>query len=184
MKAAIFGGSFDPPHTGHDAIVTSALKDLDIDRLYIVPTWMSPFKNGFSAPPEQRIAWAKRLWGHLDNVTIIDYEVRQKRSVPSAESVLYLKKCYPISHLYLIIGADNYKTLPKWHRYDELKHEVEFVVANRDGRPLPQDLKKLPIHVNISSSILRDSPDPDFIPTSIRDEVLSYYKQGKLCKNV
>ena len=178
MKAAIFGGSFDPPHTGHDAIVKSALKDLDIDRLYIVPTWMSPFKDGFSATPEQRLAWTKRLWENLPNVTIIDYEIRQQRSVPSAETVQYIKGCYPISHLYLIVGADNFQSLPRWYRYDELLEEVEIVVANRDGRPLPKDLKKLPIHVNISSSILRESPNPDFIPTSIREEVLSYYKQG------
>lgn len=178
MKAAIFGGSFDPPHSGHDAIVKSALKDLDIDWLYIVPTWMSPFKDGFSATPEQRMAWAKRLWGNIPNVTIIDYEVRQHRSVPSAETVQHIKRCYPIEHLYLIVGADNFKSLPKWTRYDDLISEAEIVVANRDGRPLPEDLKKLPIHVNISSSILRESPNPDFIPMSIREEVLSYYKQG------
>lgn len=45
LNIAIFGGSFDPPHTGHDEIVKAALNALDIDKLIIIPTFCSPFKE-------------------------------------------------------------------------------------------------------------------------------------------
>ncbi|MBD3829662.1 MAG: adenylyltransferase/cytidyltransferase family protein, partial [Arcobacter sp.] len=47
MRIAIFGGSFDPIHIAHVAIVETALKQLDIDKLIIVPTYLNPFKNSF-----------------------------------------------------------------------------------------------------------------------------------------
>ena len=179
MRAALFGGSFDPPHIGHDAIVKSALQNLHVDTLFIMPTWKNPFKTSFNASPIQRFKWAEKLWGKIQGVSVLDYEISQEKPVTSYESVKYLKNLYNLEHIYLIIGADNLKSLHKWNNYEKLKNEVEFVIASRDGQKLPNDLKKLPINVNISSSDLRESPNPDFIPASIRDEILRYYKQGK-----
>lgn len=54
MNIALFGGSFDPPHKGHEAIIKEALKKLDIDKLIIMPTFINPFKQNFSADEKQR----------------------------------------------------------------------------------------------------------------------------------
>ena len=44
---ALFGGSFDPPHIGHEAVV-KALKDFkEIDKIIIMPTFLNPFKSKF-----------------------------------------------------------------------------------------------------------------------------------------
>ncbi len=48
MKIAIFGGSFDPIHTGHIKIIKKALKELDIDYIILVPTYLNPFKKEFT----------------------------------------------------------------------------------------------------------------------------------------
>lgn len=42
---AVFGGSFDPPHFGHLRIIESALAELEIDKLFVVPTFLNPFKS-------------------------------------------------------------------------------------------------------------------------------------------
>ena len=89
MKVAVFGGSFDPPHIGHDLIIKSAFKSLDIDKLFIIPTYINPFKKGFVADENTRLAWVKKLWGSLEKVEFLDYEVRAKRPVPSIESVYF-----------------------------------------------------------------------------------------------
>ncbi|EHY0864762.1 nicotinate-nicotinamide nucleotide adenylyltransferase, partial [Campylobacter coli] len=102
MKIALFGGSFDPPHKGHDAIVKEALAGLDIDKLVIMPTFINPFKKGFFADEKQRFAWVNRLWGKLEKVEICDFETKQKRPVPSIESVEYLYKIYHPSKFYLL----------------------------------------------------------------------------------
>ncbi len=82
----------------------------------------------------------------------MDFEAKQTRAVPTIETVEYLKRRYDLNKIYLIIGADNLSSLKNWHRYNELKNMVEFIVASRDETILPKELKKLPINVKISSS--------------------------------
>lgn len=177
MRVGVFGGSFDPPHIGHDMIIKEALKSLNIEILFIVPTWLNPFKKTFSAPPQKRLQWVKKLWEELDRVKICEYEFDNKRPTTSIETINYLYEIYPITKCFLLIGADNIKSLHQWNRYEELAKKVEFVVALRDGIKIDENLKKLQINANISSSKLRENLDYKYIPQEILSSVKEYYKE-------
>lgn len=181
MKLAFFGGSFDPPHLGHDSIVKMALDSLEIDKLIIMPTYISPFKAEFSAPPELRLSWANRIWGDLPKVEISEFEIAQNRPVPTIESVLHLYDIYKIEKFYLLIGADHLATLDKWHDFKLLSSLVHFIVAERDQIRIPNELQKLNIHIDISSSRIRSEPTQNQIPAEIKEEVIKFY-QGLKCK--
>jgi nicotinate-nucleotide adenylyltransferase len=58
---ALFGGSFDPPHIGHEAIVKALMKLDEIDKIIIMPTYLNPFKTEFFAPADLRVKWLKKL---------------------------------------------------------------------------------------------------------------------------
>jgi nicotinate-nucleotide adenylyltransferase len=178
LKIAIFGGSFDPPHKGHESIINEALKTLDIETLFVVPTYLNPFKDSFVADERTRLLWLEKLFKDKNKIKILDFEVKQKKAVPTIETVLYLLSLYDLEKIYLIVGSDNFSQITKWHRYDELKNLVEFVIATRDVINFPKDLKKLSINVNISSSKLREKMDISFIPKKIENDVKKYY-QGK-----
>ncbi|PSM52324.1 fused nicotinate-mononucleotide adenylyltransferase / ribosomal silencing factor [Campylobacter blaseri] len=183
MNIAIFGGSFDPPHNGHNEIIKKVLNTLDIDRLFIVPTFINPFKNSFFAPPNLRLEWIKTLWANLEKVEIFDYEIRQNRAVATIETVLQIHKTYEISNLFLIIGADNLENLEKWHRFDELKKLVKFVVATRDAIKVPLNLQKINLNVNISSTKIRNGNFTG-IPNLIKNDVIQFYKRKKMNNRV
>lgn len=177
MNIAIFGGSFDPPHLGHDMIVKEALKSLNINKLIIIPTFLSPFKSEFGAPPNLRLQWCRSLWENLSpKIIVSDYEASQNRAVASIDSVSYFKNKFNASRIYLIIGADQLNSLHKWHRYDELKALVSFVVACRDGIKIDENLQKLDINVKISSSKIKSELNFKHIPTAILDSVEKFYK--------
>lgn len=178
MNIAFFGGSFDPPHFGHDGIVKMALNTLDIDKLIIMPTYISTFKNEFNAPPKLRYEWVKKIWGNLSKVEISDFEINENRPVPTIESVRRMYEIYDIEKFYIIIGADHLATLEKWHNFQELCKLVTFIIAARDHISIPKELKKFDIHVNISSSQIRTNLEDDKIPEIIKDEVIKFY-QGK-----
>ncbi len=181
MILAIFGGSFDPLHIGHIEIVKKALNELKIDKLLIVPTYINPFKKRFTAPANKRLEWLKKVFENKKKVEVIDFEIKQKRAVYTIETLLHLKSCYKnIEKTYLIIGADNLKNLQKWHKFEELKKQVTFVVATRKDTKLPKDLKKLSINVNISSTSLRDKIDENFLPKTLKDEIKKYYIRKKM----
>jgi len=172
---ALFGGSFDPPHIGHEAIVKELLKLSYIDEVVIMPTYLNPFKKSFYADAKLRLNWLKSIFNNYKNITICDYEVKQNRQVTSIESVKYLLKSY--SHIYLVIGADNLSSLHKWKNYNELKKLVTFIVASRDEIEIDKSFKKLHIDYDISSTQLRNCVDISYIPKQCAKEIEQFYKE-------
>ncbi|QCD44323.1 nicotinate-mononucleotide adenylyltransferase [Campylobacter mucosalis] len=181
MKIALFGGSFDPPHMGHDSIVKNALEILDIDRLIVMPTFISPFKDEFSAPPQVRFAWVNKIWGKFDRVSISKFEIEQNRPVPTIQTARHLYDTLDIDKLYIIIGADHLSSLDKWHEIDALKKLCTFIIAKRDHIDIPSGFKTMDINEDISSSRIRNELISDRIPNQIKDEVINFY-QGEQCK--
>ena len=96
MKIALFGGSFDPPHAGHDAAVKAILSSLKPDLLIIMPSFLNPFKKSFSAPPQLRLRWCRALWSDAPHVEVSDYEISQNVPVPTIQSVKFLLEKYGI----------------------------------------------------------------------------------------
>ena len=172
---ALFGGSFDPPHIGHKAIV-EALDELEfIDKTVVMPTHLNPFKSKSYASSELRFRWLNEIFQHLSSVEINNYEVAQKRKVTTLESVKYLLTKY--RKIYLVIGADNVASLPNWSNYNELSNLVTFIVASRDNININNKYLKLDIDENISSSELREVMKSSKLPKVCAVEIEKYYKE-------
>ena len=150
---ALFGGSFDPPHIGHEAIVKALLNIKYIDKVIVIPTFLNPFKSQSFAPPELRLKWLEEIFNEYKRVEISDYEVKQKEKVPTIRSVKHFLKKY--KKIYLIIGADNLASLSKWKSFNELKELVTFIVASRDEIKIPKEFLTLNIDEKISSTQIR-----------------------------
>ena len=179
MRIAIFGGSFDPLHLAHVAIVQNALTKLDIDKLIIIPTYLNPFKSSFSLDPQTRFELLKKVFVKFEKVEVSNYEINQLGPSYSINTVNYLKGLYNPSKIYLIIGEDNIKNLEKWYKYNELKELVEFVIASRAGFKTKKvnEFKCLDINIDISSTQLREKINLDYIPREIKDDILNLNKK-------
>ncbi len=175
MRIAIFGGSFDPPHKGHIRIVEQALKELPIDKLIIVPTYLNPFKKNFVAPPRLRLQWLKKIFAPYSNVIVSDFEIRQGRPTCAIETVEHFKRRFAPQKIYYIIGSDNLASLHKWKNYKRLKKEVEFVVATRGRAKIPSKYKILKVDVPISSTELRKDPKLRYLPKILAWPIRRFY---------
>ncbi len=184
IDIALFGGSFDPPHIGHEQIVKKIINKIKIDKLFIVPTYINPFKEKFYADQNIRYKWLKTIFKNYKKVSILDYEIKQNRAVATIETVKYLKKLYNIKNFYLIIGADNLKDLHKWKNFNQLNKLVTFIVATRNNIKVPKNLINLKISANISSTKLRETLDKRYLPTSVSDEIIKYYKREQMNKRI
>ncbi len=172
---ALFGGSFDPPHLGHKAVVDAVLSTLDVDKVIVMPAYLNPFKREVYAPPELRLKWLKEIFSSYKNVEVDDFELTCKQKVPSLQTVQHLQKKY--DKIYLVIGADNLKSLHKWVGYDELKTLVTFVVATRDDEQIPREYISLHVNEPISSTSLREDIKKEFLPASVAGEIEKFYKE-------
>ncbi len=176
---ALFGGSFDPPHIGHEAIVKALMNFKEIDKVIVMPTYLNPFKSKFYASSTLRVEWLKEIFKEYKNVEISEYEVSKKRAVSTIESVKHLLKSY--KKIYLVIGADNLSSLDKWNRYDELKELVTFIVVPRDNIDIPKQFLRVDIDEKISSTELRECVEISKLPKKCAKEIYNFYKENS-CK--
>ena len=170
---AIFGGSFDPPHRAHQLIVLKALEFLDIDRLFIVPAYLNPFKESFLAPAELRLQWCKTLFDPLENVTVSDFEIVQGRSIYTSDTVKYFQNEYDVK--YVIIGSDNLESLTRWHEFEWLNEQVVWVIATREKSKLHTEILrkwvKIELSEAISSTHIRNTKELEGIDSRIVNSV-------------
>jgi len=181
MDIAVFGGSFDPPHMGHQKIVELALSELPIEKLFVVPTYLNPFKSHFHLEPSERFELLEELFDENNKVEICDYEIKQKEKTPTFETISFLKASYNIEKIYLIIGADNLKNIHLWYNFLELKELVSFVVVTRDDIALENEylgtLTVLNLEEKVSSTDLRKNMNLDLIPLKLKEKVTRIWKK-------
>src|SRR5262245_65989258 len=60
MTIGLFGGSFDPAHKGHAHVAETALKRLDLDKVWWMVTPQNPLKPQ-SSPLKSRVKSARRF---------------------------------------------------------------------------------------------------------------------------
>lgn len=175
---AMYGGSFNPPHLGHQSIVQGALKVLDIAEVLVVPTYLNPFKTSSWASANQRLQWCHTLFDSQDKVRVIDYEVKEGQSTPTSQTVKHLNLDYTVR--YLIIGSDNLTSLRQWHNFEWLNEMLIWVIVTREGYPLEvaglREWKILPCNVPISSSEIRAKKDLHYVDKKIKKSVTERLK--------
>ena len=172
---ALFGGSFDPPHVGHVAIVDALREITYIDKVVIMPTYLNPFKSHSHASSEQRFKWLKKIFKHQNDVYIDDFEIKQNKPIPTIQSVNHLLKDY--EKIYVVIGADNLASLNKWSNYEELKSKVTFIVASRDDIKISDNFITLHIDEKVSSTHLRKDVELSKISQICAIEIQKFYKE-------
>lgn len=170
---AIFGGSFDPPHKGHQLIVEKAIENLQIDQLFVVPAYLNPFKTYTLADAATRLTWCHTLFDPIERVKVDEYEIKEGKSTVTSQSVKHFNRTYDVK--YLIIGSDNLSTLTKWHAFEWLNETVTWVIVTRDNHHLDTDelnrWELLPLEAPISSTQIREEKDLQFIDEKIRESV-------------
>lgn len=183
MQIAIFGGSFDPPHIGHETIAKKILKKLDIDLLIVVPAYLNPLKVKSFLDAKTRYKLLKKLFSKKEDINVSNYEIKQEKAVYSIETIRHMIKKYKPSKVYLVIGADNYKSFHLWDKYEEILELVTLVVVTRDGIKYNKndDIKRIKVDIKISSTQLRNTFNLNYIPKKIRKNVEKiWHKKGKI----
>ena len=178
---AIFGGSFDPPHKGHQHIVESAVQNLDIDKLFVVPAYLNPFKSSSLASPDKRLSWCQTLFADIEKVSIEDYEIKQGKSTFTSETVKHFNMTYNVK--YLIIGSDNLSSLSKWHKFDALNAQIIWVIVTREGYDLTveglREWRVLTLTHSASSTQIREELQLCHVDKKIKESVKKHLRRIK-----
>ena len=134
MRVAIFGGSFNPPHVGHQLVALYVLETAGVDELWFVPCWRHTFGKALEAF-EDRLRMSERAAAALGaRVRVSDVEARLGGEVSrTLLTIKALQASHPDHEFLLVSGADVEPDLPLWYGADELLRSVRRLVVGRTG---------------------------------------------------
>lgn len=124
MAVGLFGGSFDPPHLGHVALVEAATAALGLARVIVLVT-VGPAYKQVEEDVEVRIELARAAFpGH---------EVEREEGT-SDETVRAAERRF--GDVVFLIGADQFLDFPDtWHDPAAVLDHARLGVAARPGYP-------------------------------------------------
>jgi len=130
----IFGGSFDPPHIGHVALVGAALEVLDLPEIWVIPAG-NPVHRKLSgyASPEVRLHWLERIFLRQPRVRVQDWEVYRGKPASTIDTLRYIRHEFPDCHPLLLLGADAFSGIRQWVKYPEHMRLCDVAVFDRTG---------------------------------------------------
>ena len=164
MRTAFFGGSFDPPHLGHIAIARAAQQALHLDQVLFAPVGLQPLKPaGSSASFEHRAAMTALAIEHQPNCILSRLDAPHPDNPQpnyTIDTLHQLKAQLSAgSSLYLLLGADSFRTLHHWRRASEIPFAATLIVASRPH----EDIADLPSHLPHGVSLIHQ-PDTSHPP--------------------
>lgn len=134
QTVVLFGGSFDPPHTGHRLIAEAALKQLNADFVWWLVSPQNPLKARKAGSAEVRLAASRELAAHPKFI-VSDEEARLNTQY-AIDTVTALQNRYPHVHFVWLIGADNMSQMHQWKDWRGLMTRVPLAVYPRPGATL------------------------------------------------
>jgi nicotinate-nucleotide adenylyltransferase len=151
MNVAIFGGTFDPIHSGHLAVARAARERFALKQVLFIPADAPPHK--MKAPItayQHRFAMVAIATAGEKEFVPSDLEApptadKERRPSYSIETVRRVRSMLKNSdRLFFLIGMDAFKDIATWREPDALLREAEFIVVSRPGFSLADVADALP----------------------------------------
>ena len=133
-RIGILGGTFDPPHNGHIAIATAALKELRLDKIIFIPAGNPPHKTKrVVSSIDDRLQMLRLALHGITYFEISDIEINRIGLSYTVDTLRELCIKYPNDQFFYLIGADNVSEMETWYKPDEIISLATVAAANRPG---------------------------------------------------
>ena len=169
MRIAIYGGSFNPMHIGHEKIVDYVLDNLNIDKIIIIPVGIPSHRENNLEQSDTRLKICKEIFKENKKIEVSDIEIKGEGKSYTYDTLLKLMDLYGENNEFFeIIGEDSLKSLKTWKNYEELLKICKFIVFRRkDDKNIQIDEEFL----NNKNIIILENEYYDISSTEIRNMV-------------
>jgi len=139
-RIALFGGSFDPIHSGHLGVARAADRRFNFDEIHFIPASRPPHKlKQHLAPFPHRFAMVALACSEhphfVPSLTEAGEDFSGSQLHYSVDTVRYFRHAFhgQGDRIFFIVGADAFLDIPMWKEYETLLGLCDFIVANRPG---------------------------------------------------
>ncbi len=198
MRIGIFGGTFDPPHTGHKKYADELKERLSLDKLIVIPTATPPHKmRKDTSSAEDRLNMLKLLFDGESGVEVSDMEIARGGKSYTYETVTLLHGIYPDDELIFLLGSDMLLSFHTWRNPDIILSHVKICAVTRSNETDEKTLREyveeyFPVDkerfitcdfdpIELSSTQIRNAVrNGESIDGLVDEQVLKYIKEKEL----
>ncbi|MEX1185112.1 MAG: nicotinate-nucleotide adenylyltransferase [Gemmatimonadaceae bacterium] len=182
MRIGVFGGTFDPPHTGHALVAGDACETLGLDTVLWIPAAHQPLKD---APPLAPASDRRRMVELAINgdprFSLDTVELDRGGLSFTVDTLEALAKRQRGAQLVLLVGADAWASFDRWRDPERILSLAEVAVIARAGESPRTVSGHTPTVVtarcvDVSSTEIRDRvrrglPITGFVSDAVREHI-------------
>jgi nicotinate-nucleotide adenylyltransferase len=134
-RVGLFGGTFNPVHQGHLTAARDVLYQLNLDRIYFVPSALPPHKsNDQLVPARQRLEMVSLAVGESNRFCVCDIEIQRTGPSYSIDTVRQFRANTSVGgQLFFVLGMDAFLEIHTWKTFEALFYETACAVMSRPG---------------------------------------------------
>lgn len=189
-RIGLFGGSFNPIHSGHINLAVSVMEKLMLDKVIFIPSGLAPHKSSSEyADSADRLEMCRLATEEYESFEVSDYEINKSGKSYSVYTVEHFRKIFPDDELFLMVGSDMLLTFDTWFRYEDILKNAVLAAVSRNGNDF-DELYKMTEKLSDLGRIVVINNDAITISSSkIRkmiknNEDISCYLNGKVVKYI
>lgn len=133
-KIVIFGGTFDPVHTGHLIMTEQAYSTFNLDRVVFMPAGDPPHKDSKQVTDSsRRLEMLKLAISDNSHFKISEKEINQTGESFTVDTLKFYEKKFSECEIYFLIGADSLLDICNWKEPDYILENANLIVVGRSG---------------------------------------------------
>ncbi len=130
MQVGLFGGTFDPVHNGHLRVAEEVRERFRLDRLYFVPAFSQPLKQGVKVTAAaDRLKMVEMATRSNKFFRVSHIEMLRGGLSYSIETIRFFRERY--GEIYFLVGLDAFSEIDKWKNYRTIFECAHLVVLVR-----------------------------------------------------
>lgn len=134
MRIGIFGGTFDPVHTGHLILAEQCRDQGGLDEVWFLPSYHPPHKHDKGVTRfEQRCDMLELATAGHPAFRINRIEKELPPPSYTAETLAELHRRHPQADFHLLMGSDSLPDLPQWYEPLRVVAQAGLIVVPRPG---------------------------------------------------
>ncbi len=172
MRTGIYGGSFNPVHNGHIHLADSAAEELGLDRIFLLPSGISPHRSSLEyAPGDDRLEMLELACIGHEKLIPCDFELRNAGKSYTVYTAREFRRRFPGDELFLLVGSDMLMCFENWYRFEEILRLVKLVAVSREKGDRGRLLEKAEMLRKFGEIFICNAPPEEISSTEIRKKI-------------
>ncbi|MDG1253223.1 MAG: nicotinate (nicotinamide) nucleotide adenylyltransferase [Schleiferiaceae bacterium] len=168
MKTGLLFGTYNPIHRSHLILAQSLADWKSLDEVWFVVTPHNPHKiKEELLEGKERLHMVRLATAAMPHLLASDFEFSLAQPNYTVDSLLAFQNAFPQRAFYLLMGADNLLSFPRWKSPEAILDMVHILVYPRPETEIPGDnewMRHPKIH-------LMDAPLMDRSASEIRERL-------------